>query len=84
MYSQIIEDIKQAQIDLAIANVKAKRKARTDSLYECGGFIKDANLHECKWIINELIDRVSSLVGCATELEDAACVIQKEIDNDHF
>ena len=42
--------------------------------------IQGASLDECKSIVDALAERVSDLVGCATELEDAACMIQMEID----
>ena len=44
--------------------------------------IQGASLDECKSIVDSLAERVSDLVGCATELEDAACMIQMEIDAD--
>jgi len=42
-------------------------------------FIADASLQECKLIIADLIDRVATLTGCAPELEDAACAINRAI-----
>jgi len=72
-----IKAIQQARYELAEEN----RKARRDDMFCAGAFIKDADLQECLWVINELIERVSTLTGCASELEDAACVLIKEMEN---
>ena len=47
----------------------------------CGihDFIESANLRECRNIIGSLIERVSTLIGVAHELEDAFDVIGREI-----
>ena len=76
MLSKEIYEIQQARYELEEVNRKARRYAKLNA----GAFIKDADLRECLWIINELIERVSSLVGDAAELEDAACVIIKEME----
>lgn len=64
---------------MSAARDKAKKLARADSLDEVTRFINEASLQECKLIIDDLIDRVSTLVGVAPELEDAACAINREI-----
>lgn len=42
--------------------------------------IKNATLQECKDVIDSLVERVSELIGCAPELEDASCELQLAID----
>lgn len=42
-------------------------------------YIHQANLVQCKTIVDALVDRVSDLVGCATELEDASCQLANEL-----
>lgn len=64
------------------AQHKAGRIARLDELVGIAEFIGDASPLECKHIINMLADRVSTLTGCATELEDAACALTREIESD--
>jgi len=75
--SEEIQSIQQARYELAESN----RKARRDDMMCAGAFIKDADLQECLWVVNELIERVSTLTGCASQLEDAACALIKEIEN---
>lgn len=55
---------------------------RLNTIMAIADFIDTASLLECKHIINELVDRVSTLTGCATELEDASCALTKEIENE--
>lgn len=43
-------------------------------------YIQYADLQSCKAIVDELVERVSTLVGCASELEDASCALQFEIE----
>lgn len=62
---------------------KAKRMSRADDLVSVAEFIGSAGPVECKLIINELVDRVSTLVGCATELEDASCALTREIESEN-
>lgn len=45
-------------------------------------YISMANLDQCKMVIDILAIRVSDLVGCASELEDASCMIAREISNE--
>lgn len=61
---------------------KAKLLGRMDELVEIAEFIGNASLLECKHIINELIDRTSTITGCATELENAACSLSRSIEID--
>lgn len=61
----------------------ARRMRRGDELTEVSEFIAEASLHECKLIIDDLIDRVATLTGGAPELEDAAASINRQIlDNE--
>jgi len=53
-----------------------------DDLVDVARFIEGASLLECKHIINELIDRTSTITGCATELENAACSLSRSIEID--
>lgn len=55
---------------------------RMDELVDIANFIGNASLLECKHIINELIDRTSTITGCATELENAACALSRSIEID--
>ena len=59
---------------------RAQRPGRLDELVGIADFIGNANLLECKHIITELIERVSTLTGCAVEMEDAGCVLTREIE----
>jgi len=77
MLSKEIQAIQQARYELAEEN----RKARRYDMLCAGAFIKDADLQECLWVVNELIARVADLTGSVTELEDAACALIKEIEN---
>lgn len=61
------------------AKVKAKRFHREDELCRIGIIIKNASLLDCKYIIGELVDRVSTLVGSASKLEDAHYELVQEI-----
>lgn len=62
---------------MSVAQEKARRLERANDLEEVSMFIADSSLQECKLIIDDLIDRVSTLVGSATELEDAAASINR-------
>lgn len=73
-----IQAISQAHYELAESN----RKARLDLRYRAGDFVKNADATECLWLINKLIDRVSSITGMAPELEDADCKLTQFIDNE--
>lgn len=57
-------------------------RSRSDALVSVAEFIGTASLLECKHIINELIDRTSTITGCATELENAACSLSRSIEID--
>lgn len=74
-----LPDVPQMIVD---AQDKAKRMSRLDELVGIAEFIGGASLLECKHIINELADRVSTLTGCATELEDASCALTKQIETE--
>jgi hypothetical protein len=64
------------------SQAKTKRLSRLNELSELTDFIGSASLVECKLIINELADRVSTLTGSAAELEDASCALTKEIESE--
>jgi len=64
---------------IPVARAKAARNRRTEELDELRDFIVDADLRECNKIIASLIERVSTLTGCAYGLEDAHGVIAREI-----
>jgi hypothetical protein len=68
------------QAMLESAQAKAAKMSRLDDLVDVARFIEGASLLECKHIINSLVDRVSSLVGSASELEDASDALMKEIN----
>jgi len=57
----------------------AKNRSRQEDRDEAIAFIATADLYECKELIEKLADRVSSEVGLAPELEDAACVLEREL-----
>lgn len=67
---------------IADARHKAKRLSRLEDLSALSDFIGDASLIECKLIINELIERVSTFPECADKLEDAACSLTKAIESE--
>lgn len=56
--------------------------SRLDKLVGIADFIGTASLLECKHIINELIDRTSTITGCATDLENASCALTRSIEID--
>lgn len=66
----------------ALERYAAPATPRLDALVEIADFIGNASLLECKHLINELIDRTSTITGCATELENAACALTRSIDID--
>lgn len=74
-----IPTMEDVQKIIADAQVNVRRLQRADELEEIAGFIAAASLQECKLIIDDLIDRVSTLVGLAPELEDAAHSINRSI-----
>jgi hypothetical protein len=78
LFGKLIPDVPQM---IAEGQRNAKRLSRADNLDECSAFIADASLKECKLIIDDLIDRVATLVGLAPELEDAACALALEISS---
>ncbi len=49
------------------------------NISDVADYIFNADIVQCKAVIDLLIERVSTLVGCATELEDAACSLANEI-----
>ena len=76
--SKVIENIQRGTWEL----VEDNRRAHMNERYKAGDFVKTADAHDCLWLINELVDRVSTLTGCASELEDAACVLIRHIENE--
>lgn len=73
-----IQAISQARYELSESN----RKARMDERYKAASFIETADASDCLYLINELIERVSSITGMAPELEDAACKLIRHIENE--
>lgn len=71
-----MEDVQKIMDD---ARTNVRRLQRADELEEVAVFIAAASLQECKLIIDDLIDRVSTLVGLAPELEDAAASLNRSI-----
>lgn len=71
-----MEDIQKI---MTVAHANARRLQRADELEEISEFIVGASLQECKLIVDDLIDRVSTIVGLAPELEDAAVSINRSI-----
>lgn len=71
----IAEKIQGATDDLRESNDAQHR----NELYASDNFIQTATAGECLHLINNLIERVSDLTGCAPELEDAACSLEKHI-----
>lgn len=74
-----IPTMEDVQKIIADAQVNVRRLQRADELEEMSVFIAAANLQECKLITDDLIDRVSTLVGLAPELEDAAASLNRSI-----
>lgn len=72
-------DVPQMIVD---ARQQARRASRIEEAEAIAEFIETASLVECKQIIDKLVGRVSALIGCASELEDASCVLAVEISND--
>lgn len=52
----------------------------TTHLRDVTRYISTADLRSCKQIVDALIERVSDELGCAVELEDAACVLADAIE----
>ena len=75
----LMESLAGSKTTIDEAHSKAIRESRLPEIVGIANFIGTASLMECKLIINELIDRVSSLVGVASELEDASCMLSREI-----
>ena len=76
--SEVIENIQRGTWELVEDNRIAHMKER----YKARDIVKTADAHDCLWLINELVDRVSTITGCASELEDAACVLIRHIENE--
>lgn len=77
--SHDLPDVPQMIVE---AQHKAARLSRLDELVGIAEFIGTASLLECKHIINELIDRTSTITGCATDLENASCALTRSIEID--
>lgn len=73
-------DVQTQNVQQMIA--EGTRLGRMNELVSIAEFIGTASLLECKHIINELIDRTSTITGCATELENAACSLTRSIEID--
>ena len=77
-----------AQLEVIAANLKAMRPEmqrlgdaiKPASLTDVMDYISQADVKQCHHVILLLVERVSDLVGCATELEDAACSLADEIE----
>lgn len=65
---------------IASARHKAKRISRLDDLADITDKIGNASLLECSLIIAMLVDRVSDITGCATELEDAEVSLRRYVE----
>lgn len=61
----------------------AKNRSRQEVRDLALAFIATADLYECKELIEKLADRVSDEVGLAPELENAACVLERELASRH-
>lgn len=72
-----LPNLTEIQKIMAAAHKNARRLQRADDLDEISKFIAEASLQECKLMQDDLTDRVATLVGCATELEDAAAFINR-------
>jgi hypothetical protein len=75
--SKVIENIQRGTWEL----VEDNRKHRADLKAKTTEYVESADLCECLGIINELIERVSTLTGEAGSLEDQACKIINELAN---
>lgn len=58
----------------------AKIRRRQHELCATHDFIESSDLRECKSVLDSLIDRVSTLTGSASELEDAASAIADQME----
>lgn len=76
--SKAIQKISKARYELAESN----RQQRADLEVAMIIFIGTADAQECLLAINVLIARVSSITGEAGDLENAACVLIRHIDNE--
>ena len=74
-----LPSVKDIQNIMTAAQEKCHRLQRADEFDEVSTFIADASLQECKLIADALIDRVATLTGCALELEEASCALDREI-----
>lgn len=61
------------------APLEAPPKEREEDVTDALAVVAGASLIECKRFVDALVERVSSLVGVAIELEDAAFVLENEI-----
>lgn len=64
----------------AYVKLKLARLQRLNELSDICEFVRTASLIECKFIVNELIERVSTELGCADKLEDAAHELTRAIE----
>ena len=78
--SKVIENIQRGTWEL----VEDRRKHRADLKAKAQSFIEDSDLCECLFVINNLIERVSTLTGEAGSLEDQACKIKRELEAENI
>ena len=73
-----------AEVATILQDTRQEMKRMADgpaiSLRDVTRYIETADLRSCKQIVDALIIRVSDELGCAVELEDAACVLAEAID----
>jgi hypothetical protein len=70
-----ILQLQRARHELAQSNLNAELM----QMVRISSFVQNSDLCQCLHIINELIERVSTLTGEAGSLEDQAHKIQKEL-----
>lgn len=76
---QPLPDLRVIQGMLNQAHCKAIAQSREEDVTDALAVVAGASLIECKRFVDALVERVSSLVGVAIELEDAAFVLENEI-----
>lgn len=82
---RIADGLKAMRPDMeALAGTQAAglSKIRQRQYERCAthDFIESASLHECKSVLDSMIDRVVTLTGSASELEDAASAIADALE----
>lgn len=74
----VIENIQRASFEL----IEDNRQHRADLKANALLFAAIADAPECLELLNVLIETVSNITGCASELEDAACTLKKYIESE--